>query len=224
MCLLWCDMVLIHACFKCHSNLSYAYATNTQQGRCCGFIRSFGLLSLQVATSDLPLCVDLLNLDDLAFRISFKTDVHSRPRFAAGGLMSMGLELANLEDLPLNIPGIELEHVKMQHSMLWSWVVRRLQNQVRGITALGPGGGGAAAATGAGGRRVADCNHFHRQFHSKYMVCLTLHNIWACMAGLAVASHIRQSCVPTCFMVFFESICLPWRLTRKHLALSSCRW
>lgn len=84
-----------------------------------------------MASSDLPLSVDLLNLDDLAFRISFKTHVASRPRFAAGGAMGLGLELANIEDMPLNIPGIELEHVNMAHSMLWSWALRRLQNQVR---------------------------------------------------------------------------------------------
>ena len=33
-------------------------------------------------------------------------------------MLSLGLELANLEDLPLTLPGIELEGVRVQRSML----------------------------------------------------------------------------------------------------------
>ena len=34
-------------------------------------------------SADLPLQIDLLNVEDLELRISFKTDISSRPRFAS---------------------------------------------------------------------------------------------------------------------------------------------
>ena len=50
-------------------------------------------------------------------------------------IISLGMDFANLEDLPLSLPGIELERVKIQRSMLMEQV----------------GGGGGLCAVGAFG-------------------------------------------------------------------------
>lgn len=48
--------------------------------------------------------VDLLSVEDVALRLSFKPDPTSRPRHA-GGLLSLGLELAALDNLAMELPG-----------------------------------------------------------------------------------------------------------------------
>jgi hypothetical protein len=59
-----------------------------------------------------PLMIDLLNVEDVQLSLSFKTDPGSRP---PGGtaLIALGLDFANLTNLPLKLPGMELEHIKV---------------------------------------------------------------------------------------------------------------
>lgn len=48
--------------------------------------------------------VDLLSVEDVPLRLSFKPDPAARPR-NAGGLLSLGLELAALDNLAMELPG-----------------------------------------------------------------------------------------------------------------------
>lgn len=53
----------------------------------------------------MPLAIDLMWVEDLSLRLSFRTDASSRPRWASGGFIRLGLDLAQLEDLALVLPG-----------------------------------------------------------------------------------------------------------------------
>eukprot|EP00798_Chlamydomonas_sp_ICE-L_P025166 gene25166-10797_t len=83
-------------------------------------------------SADLPLQVDLLNVEDLNLRLSFKPNASVRPRYFSQ-FMSLGMDFANLEDLPLTLPGIEAHQVREQRSMLISQAVNRLQQRIFSI-------------------------------------------------------------------------------------------
>ncbi|GLI59136.1 hypothetical protein VaNZ11_000961, partial [Volvox africanus] len=84
----------------------------------------------QVAGSDFPLAIDLMVVEDLPVRLSFRAEATFRPRWASGGFMRLGLNLAQLEDLALELPGIELERVRLLRSALLKKVYDRLQDRI----------------------------------------------------------------------------------------------
>ncbi|GFR52314.1 hypothetical protein Agub_g14851, partial [Astrephomene gubernaculifera] len=86
------------------------------------------------ASPDLPLLLDVLSLEEVRLRVSFRPDARSRPRWAAGsGLVRLGLDLACLEDLPLELPGTELEYVRMPRSQLLGQLAARVQERIFSI-------------------------------------------------------------------------------------------
>ena len=85
-----------------------------------------------MASADPPIQLDLMSIDEVGLRISFKADVGSRPRFSSN-VLAMGMEFANFEELPLVIPGIELERILVQRSVLVQHIFQRFQEQTVGI-------------------------------------------------------------------------------------------
>ncbi len=55
--------------------------------------------------SDVPLDIELMVVEDLPLRLSFRSEAASRPRWASVGALRLGLDLAQLEDLALDLPG-----------------------------------------------------------------------------------------------------------------------
>lgn len=84
------------------------------------------------SSSSLPLAIDLLNIEDVELRLSFKTDLAVRPRYVSA-LQNLGLDFANLEDLPLTLPGLERERVTMPRGMISQLVLEGLQQRMLGI-------------------------------------------------------------------------------------------
>uniref|UniRef100_A0A7S3R138 Vacuolar protein sorting-associated protein 13 VPS13 adaptor binding domain-containing protein n=1 Tax=Dunaliella tertiolecta TaxID=3047 RepID=A0A7S3R138_DUNTE len=84
------------------------------------------------AISELPLQIDVMNITDVDMKLSFKADAMSRPRIA-NQTLSLALDLANLRELPLALPGVELEGVRVQRAALQQMVVARLQQRLFGI-------------------------------------------------------------------------------------------
>ncbi|GIL66054.1 hypothetical protein Vafri_19582, partial [Volvox africanus] len=130
----------------------------------------------QLSGSDFPLAIDLMVVEDLPVRLSFRAEATYRPRWASGGFMRLGLDLAQLEDLALELPGIELERVRLLRSALLKKVYDRLQERIfsmalavlrsagivggiskvlavssAGVAQLASDSGKGAAAGGAGG-------------------------------------------------------------------------
>lgn len=70
---------------------------------------------MQVSGTDVPLHIDLLNLEEAQLLLSFQTDPSAkRPRFASHVLVSVGMEfISDIEALPIKLPGLELEHAKV---------------------------------------------------------------------------------------------------------------
>eukprot|EP00879_Flechtneria_rotunda_P005415 GHRR01005707.1.p1 GENE.GHRR01005707.1~~GHRR01005707.1.p1 ORF type:complete len:1494 (+),score=564.87 GHRR01005707.1:1093-5574(+) len=88
----------------------------------------------QVASADLPLQVDLLSLDDLPLRVSFRTDKSTRPRWANSMWVFNTLgEMLNLDELQLTIPGLELEGTRAARSALIHHALKQLQAQALAI-------------------------------------------------------------------------------------------
>lgn len=89
----------------------------------------------QVASADLPLQVDLLSLDDLPLRLSFRTDKATRPRWANQMWLFNTLgDMLNLDDLALTLPGLERENMREARSALLGHAVKALQAQALLIT------------------------------------------------------------------------------------------
>ncbi|GIL84698.1 hypothetical protein Vretifemale_13315, partial [Volvox reticuliferus] len=84
----------------------------------------------QVSGADFPLAIDLMVVDNVPLRLSFRAEATFRPRWASGGFMRLGLDLAQLEDLALELPGIELERVRLLRSALLKKVYDRLQERI----------------------------------------------------------------------------------------------
>jgi hypothetical protein len=79
--------------------------------------------------------VDLLSLDDLPLRVSFRTDKANRPRWANQMWLFNTLgEMLNLDDLQLTLPGLEREGIREARSGLLGHAVKALQAQALLIT------------------------------------------------------------------------------------------
>jgi hypothetical protein len=88
------------------------------------------VLPLQPSTQ-----VDLLSLDDLPLRVSFRTDKATRPRWANQMWLFNTLgEMLNLDDLQLTLPGLEREGIREARSALLGHAVKALQAQALLIT------------------------------------------------------------------------------------------
>jgi hypothetical protein len=88
----------------------------------------------QVASADLPLQVDLLSLDDLPLRVSFRTDKVCRPRWANSLWLFHTLgDMLNLDDLGLTLPGLELQATRAARSAIISAALKQLQAQALAI-------------------------------------------------------------------------------------------
>ncbi len=57
------------------------------------------------SSSDVLLYIDLMAVEALACRLSFRSDPAARPRWATHGALALGLDLAQLDNLQLDLPG-----------------------------------------------------------------------------------------------------------------------
>jgi hypothetical protein len=90
-------------------------------------ISSIGLQAASCLRRTSLTCIDVHAIPDLVrgtvtalcpqLRLSFKADPAARPRFA-NQLLSLSLDLAALDDLPLELPGLELERVRVRRGAL----------------------------------------------------------------------------------------------------------
>eukprot|EP00878_Enallax_costatus_P013777 GHUV01014408.1.p1 GENE.GHUV01014408.1~~GHUV01014408.1.p1 ORF type:complete len:898 (+),score=328.70 GHUV01014408.1:398-3091(+) len=88
----------------------------------------------QTANADLPLQVDLLSLDDLPLRVSFRTDKAMRPRWANQMWVFNTLgDMLNFDDLQLTLPGLELEGQRAARRALIGHALKQLQAQALAI-------------------------------------------------------------------------------------------
>jgi len=72
--------------------------------------------------------VDLLSLDDLPLRVSFRTDKATRPRWANQMWVFNTLgDMLNFEELQLTLPGLELEDIRRPRSALINQGLKMLQ-------------------------------------------------------------------------------------------------
>lgn len=62
----------------------------------------------------------LVSLGEVRARLSFRGDLASRPKWAAR-MLSLGLDLADFEGVPMALDGFETENA----TMLWSMFIRR---------------------------------------------------------------------------------------------------
>ncbi|KAL6746103.1 hypothetical protein V8C86DRAFT_3121422 [Haematococcus lacustris] len=81
---------------------------------------------------ELPWDLGLLAIENVVLCLSFKADAAARPRFA-NQVLSFGLNLVNLEELPLELPGLELERVCVLRSALLQLATSQLQDRVFSI-------------------------------------------------------------------------------------------
>lgn len=78
--------------------------------------------------------VDLLSLDDLHLRLSFRTDKATRPRWANQIWVFNTLgDMLNFEDLQLTLPGLEREGFREARSALLSYGIKTLQSRALAI-------------------------------------------------------------------------------------------
>ncbi|MEW5308579.1 MAG: hypothetical protein WDW38_000525 [Sanguina aurantia] len=82
--------------------------------------------------ADVPLQIGLLSLGEADLRLSFKTDAVSRPP-QSSAMLSLGLEFANLDDMHLTLPGIEMEGMRTPRSLLLQHITERLKERLFSI-------------------------------------------------------------------------------------------
>jgi hypothetical protein len=106
------------------------------------------LTTVQVSGTDVPLQLDLLNLEEAQLLLSFKTDPSAkRPRFASHVLVSVGMEfISDIEALPIKLPGLELEHAKVGGTSAGLPGRPRAQHALQAHTVQGAVAHGAVAA------------------------------------------------------------------------------
>ncbi|KAK9815130.1 hypothetical protein WJX73_008307 [Symbiochloris irregularis] len=114
----------------------------TMVWRTAGMIErlNFGALSAaadgqEVTSTDMPVQISLAACSDLTASVSFRGDQTARPRRVASqmGALSWALDLANFENVPVQLHGFEKEHLFMQWSMFLAEIFNIIKGQLVGV-------------------------------------------------------------------------------------------
>ncbi|KAL0043199.1 hypothetical protein WJX82_002022 [Trebouxia sp. C0006] len=84
------------------------------------------------AATDVPMQMSLVSISSLAAKVSFHGDLAARPRWA-GRTLSWALDMANFENVPVQLTGFEMENSTMLWSVFISEVGQNIKGQLVGV-------------------------------------------------------------------------------------------
>ncbi|KAL3132004.1 hypothetical protein ABBQ32_14227 [Trebouxia sp. C0010 RCD-2024] len=84
------------------------------------------------AATDVPMQMSLVSIGNLTGKVSFRGDLAARPRWA-GRTLSWALDMANFENVPVQLTGFEMENSTMLWSVFISEVGRNIKGQLVGV-------------------------------------------------------------------------------------------
>ncbi|KAL0043259.1 hypothetical protein WJX82_006661 [Trebouxia sp. C0006] len=84
------------------------------------------------AATDVPMQMSLVFISSLAAKVSFRGDLAARPRWA-GRTLSWALDMANFENVPVQLTGFEMENSTMLWSVFISEVGQNIKGQLVGV-------------------------------------------------------------------------------------------
>ncbi|DBB13389.1 TPA: hypothetical protein ACH3X3_005122 [Trebouxia sp. C0006] len=84
------------------------------------------------AATDVPMQIGLVSISSLAAKVSFRGDLTARPRWA-GRTLSWPLDMANFENVPVQLTGFEMENSTMPWRVFVSEVGQNIKGQLVGV-------------------------------------------------------------------------------------------
>ncbi|KAL0043201.1 hypothetical protein WJX82_003394 [Trebouxia sp. C0006] len=84
------------------------------------------------AATDVPMQMSLVSISSLAAKVSFRGDLAARPRWA-GRTLSWALDMANFENVLVQLTGFEMENSTMLWSVFISEVGQNIKRQLVGV-------------------------------------------------------------------------------------------